>query len=257
MDYAGVVEEVGAKINNNNNNTTTQSKGGMSYKPGDKVFGKVENTAFGTLAEYIQPSPSGCVPLPPSVSPASASTLGTAAQTAYQTLIPYITPGAGDEVFINGGSGGVGTFAIQIAAKCLGCVVTTSCSTRNTSLCTSLGATTALDYTTTNVTSSLRSRGRVFKLVVDCVGGSPHDLYTAADDYMVPSGTFVQIGGDFSPSAFCADGVAGSAAWFPRRREARIQVPCNEDEARGFDPARAVDGRGQDRGCYRWRCLPL
>ncbi|KAI0517156.1 hypothetical protein F5B22DRAFT_636077 [Xylaria bambusicola] len=206
MDYAGVVEEVGAKINN-----TTTSRNAVSYKPGDKVFGKVESTPFGTLGEYIQPFPNGCVPLPPSVSPASASTLGTAAQTAYQTLIPYITPGAGDEVFVNGGSGGVGTFAIQIAAKVLGCVVTTSCSSRNTSLCSSLGAATVLDYATTDIASALRARGQVFKLVVDCVGGSPADLYTAANDYLLPSGTFVQIGGDFSPSALCA--TASRAMW--------------------------------------------
>lgn len=198
MDYAGIVEEVGAKVNHNRALSSTP------YKPGDKVFGRVEGTPFGTLGEYIQPTVTGCVPLPPSVSPASASTLGTAAQTAYQTLVPYVRPGAGDEVFVNGGSGGVGTFAIQIAAKALGCVVTTSCSARNTELCASLGATTVLDYTSTDVTAALRARGQVFRLVVDCVGGSPADLYTAANDYLLPEGTFVQVGGGFSPSALAA-----------------------------------------------------
>ncbi|KAI0431556.1 hypothetical protein F5Y09DRAFT_330256 [Xylaria sp. FL1042] len=209
MDYAGIVEEVGSKINSSPSPTSTSSTSSTStpahtYKPGDAVFGRVEQTPFGTLGEYISTPVSGCVPLPPSVSPAAASTLGTAAQTAYQALHPFVRPGAGDEVFINGGSGGVGTYAIQIAAKVLGCVVTTSCSTRNAALCASLGASTVLDYTATDVTAALRSRGRVFRLVVDGVGGSPADLYAAADDYLVPEGTFVQIGGDFSLSALSA-----------------------------------------------------
>ncbi|RYC55817.1 hypothetical protein CHU98_g10390 [Xylaria longipes] len=91
MDYAGVVEEVGSSF------STTTCK--PSYKPGDLVFGHVGQTAFGTLGEYIQPSASGCVVLPRSVSPSDASTLGTAAQTAYQALVPYVRAGRGDEVF--------------------------------------------------------------------------------------------------------------------------------------------------------------
>ncbi|KAI1425780.1 hypothetical protein F5Y12DRAFT_784398 [Xylaria sp. FL1777] len=205
MDYAGVIEEVGGRVNSSSSPAT--------YKPGDAVFGRIEQTPFGTLGEYIQASATECVPLPPSVSPAAASTLGTAAQTAYQTLVPFVRAGAGDEVFINGGSGGVGTYAIQIAARVLGCVVTTSCSARNADLCASLGATTVLDYTATatSVTEALRARGRVFRLVVDNVGGSPADLYTAADDYLVPEGTFVQIGGDFSLSALRA--TVSRAVW--------------------------------------------
>ncbi|KAI1131791.1 hypothetical protein F5Y10DRAFT_275183 [Nemania abortiva] len=196
MDYAGVVEEVGRNVNSSPSSHTT-------YKPGDAVFGHIGPTAFGTLGEYIQPPASATVPLLASVSPASASTLGTAAQTAYQALVPYVRPGAGDEVFINGGSGGVGTYAIQIAANVLGCVVTTSCSARNAELCASLGATTVLDYTTTNVSDALRARGRVFRLVVDLVGSSPPDLYKAADDYLVPDGTFVQVGAEPGIANIC------------------------------------------------------
>ncbi|KAI0446422.1 hypothetical protein F4803DRAFT_547144 [Xylaria telfairii] len=187
MDYAGVVEEVGSGVG------ASASKA-SNYKLGDLVFGRVSQTAFGTLGEYIQPYPSGCVLLPPSVSPSDASTLGTAAQTAYQALVPYVRAGQGDEVFINGGSGGVGTYAIQIAAQALGCVVTASCSARNVELCKSLGASTVLDYTSTNISEALRARGQVFRMVLDTVGGSPVDLYKAADGYLVPEGIFVQIG---------------------------------------------------------------
>ncbi|KAI0421755.1 hypothetical protein F5X98DRAFT_360923 [Xylaria grammica] len=194
MDYAGVVEEVGGRIN------SSAPGSSPAFKAGDAVFGKVEQTAFGTLGEYVQPNLAGCALLPASVAPADASTLGTAAQTAYQTLVPHVRPGAGDEVFINGGSGGVGTYAVQIAAKALGCVVTTSCSGRNADLCKSLGASTVLDYTATNIVDALRARGPVFRVVIDAVG-SPADLYKAADDYLLPEGTFVQIGGDFTVSA--------------------------------------------------------
>jgi NADPH:quinone reductase-like Zn-dependent oxidoreductase len=196
MDYAGVVEDVGSAVNSSPSpppNSTSHV-----YKQGDKVYGRVEPNAFGTLGTYVHADRSGCIPLPPNVSPSDAATLGTAALTAYQAIAPYVRPGQGDEVFINGGSGGVGTYAIQIAARVLGCVVTTSCSSRNAELCKELGASTVIDYTTTSITDALRARGQVFRLVVDNVGGSPADLYKAADDYMVPEGTYVQIGGELS-----------------------------------------------------------
>ncbi|RYC56558.1 hypothetical protein CHU98_g9641, partial [Xylaria longipes] len=59
---------------------------------------------------------------------------------------------------------------------------------------------TVLDYTSTNVSNALRARGHVFRLVLDTVGGSPADLYKAADDYLLPEGIFVQIGAPFSVS---------------------------------------------------------
>ncbi|KAI0108943.1 hypothetical protein GGR51DRAFT_548052 [Nemania sp. FL0031] len=204
MDYAGIVEEVGRSVNSSPSSSSSSSTG-TTYKPGDTVFGHIEQTPFGTLAEYIQPAPTSAVPFPSSsISATDASTLGTTAQTAYQALVPFVRAGAGDEVFINGGSGGVGTYAIQIAARVLGCVVTTSCSSHNASLCTSLGATTVLDYTTTDISAALRARGQVFRVVVDAVGSSPADLYKAADDYMLPDGAFVQVGAEFSPSNLCA-----------------------------------------------------
>ncbi|KAI0876889.1 NAD(P)-binding protein [Hypoxylon argillaceum] len=200
MDYAGVIEEVGRSVNPP---SPSPSPSSPIYKPGDPVFGNIAPTAFGTLAEYIQPTPPSCTPLPPSVPPAAASTLGTAAQTAYQALAPYVRPGSGDEVFVNGGGGGVGTYAIQIAARALGCVVTASCSARNAELCASLGATTVLDYTTVDVGAALRARGRVFRVVLDAVGGgsggsgaNQADLYKAADDYLLPDGVFVQVGAE-------------------------------------------------------------
>lgn len=106
-------------------------------------------------------------------------------------IAPNVKPG--DKIFINGGSGGTGTFGIQIA-KALGCHVTVTCSPAKADLCRSLGADDLIDYTSTDVCQTLRTKGQVFTLVVDNAG-TPESLYKAADDFLLPTGKFVQIGG--------------------------------------------------------------
>lgn len=105
----------------------------------------------------------------------------------------------GDKVFLNGGSGGTGTFGIQIA-KSRGCHVTVSCSPAKADLCRSLGADEVIDYTTVDISQALKAKGQVFGLVVDNVG-SPENLYKAADDFLLPHGKFVQVGGPVSLSS--------------------------------------------------------
>ena len=82
--------------------------------------------------------------LPEGVEPDHAAAVGTAATTAFQSLLPGVVK-PGSKVFINGGSGGVGTFRIRFA-KTLGAEVTVTCSTGNVDLCKSLGADEVLDY---------------------------------------------------------------------------------------------------------------
>ncbi|KJK85645.1 hypothetical protein H633G_10509 [Metarhizium anisopliae BRIP 53284] len=104
---------------------------------------------------------------------------------------PYVRPG--DKVFINGGSGGVGTFGIQIA-KLLGCHVTVSCSAAKAALCRSLGADDVIDYTGADVVAELVARGRVFSLIADNVGCDPPGLYArAAGRVLLPGGVFVIV----------------------------------------------------------------
>ncbi|EFY84732.1 zinc alcohol dehydrogenase, putative [Metarhizium acridum CQMa 102] len=100
--------------------------------------------------------------------------------------------GVGARVFINGGSGGVGTFGIQVA-KLLGCHVTVSCSAAKAALCRSLGADDVIDYGAADVVDELAARGRVFSLIADNVGYDPPNLYARAGRVLLPDGVFVIV----------------------------------------------------------------
>ncbi|KAJ9200355.1 hypothetical protein DTO166G4_3356 [Paecilomyces variotii] len=177
MDFCGKVITVGPNV--------------TEFEPGQLVYGSLGlPTQFGTLGEYIIAPTSGTALLPGGVDPDHAATLGVAGQTAYQALEPYVS--AGDKVFINGGSGGCGIFAIQIA-KLLGCHVTTSCSTKNVQFCKDLGADEVLDYTAVDVTATLKDKGQVFSHVIDHIG-IPLNLYSECHHFLLPGKSFVQVG---------------------------------------------------------------
>ena len=168
-------------------------------KAGQLVFGRLDRPCqLGVLAQQTIAPSDGCVPIPEGVDPDQAATIGTAGLTAYQCIVPYLPSPSGSRIFINGGSGGVGTFAIQIA-KALGCYVSTSCSTPNVSLCESLGADEVLDYKSCNIAKSLAEKHKddPFDLVVDAVG-SPENLFKAADVFLKPQGKFIQPGAHIS-----------------------------------------------------------
>ncbi|KAF2996176.1 hypothetical protein E8E14_004420 [Neopestalotiopsis sp. 37M] len=182
-DFAGTIAEVGEDV-----------KAADVFRVGEKVFGKILFTQYGTFAEYVVATPDQIAKVPEGISEADASCIGTAGLTAYQSIVPHVK--SGDKIFINGGSGGTGTFGIQIA-KAVGCHVTTSCSGKNVELVKSLGADDVIDYTKENVSEALKSRGQIFAHVVDNVG-SPNDLFKAADHFLVPNGKFVQVGAEMS-----------------------------------------------------------
>jgi NADPH:quinone reductase-like Zn-dependent oxidoreductase len=126
-DLAGVVEAVGKDV--------------TRFKPGDEVFG----SAHGALAEYVCNSGRALVMKPANVSFEQAASIPHAGQTALQGLRAGNVQ-AGQKVLINGATGGVGTFAVQIA-KSFGAEVTAVCSTRNVELVRSIGADHVIDYT--------------------------------------------------------------------------------------------------------------
>jgi len=179
MDFSGRVVAIGEDV--------------PDVKVGDNVVGRMDPMlATGSLSEYVVAPYDGVATLPKDVSLTQAGAAATTALTAYQTIAPYVK--AGDKVFLNGGSGGAGTFGIQIA-KALGCHVTVTCSTAKISLCTELGADEIIDYKTTDVIAALREKGKVFAVVVDNVGNSPPNLYAASDAFLLPKGHFKFVGG--------------------------------------------------------------
>ncbi|KAK3626950.1 hypothetical protein LTR56_019489 [Elasticomyces elasticus] len=168
---------------------------GSKLKAGDLVYGAANANplAGGALAEYIAAPAATVCPIPDGVSPLDAAGVPVAAITAYSSLIPYIK--SGSRVFLNGGSGGVGTYGIQIA-KAVGAHVTVSCSGRNAELCRSLGADEVLDYTKRPLLAQLKdavtAAGRPFDHVGDYVFSDP-DLYYKAHTYTTSSAKFVEV----------------------------------------------------------------
>ncbi|MEO0996111.1 MAG: NAD(P)-dependent alcohol dehydrogenase [Pseudomonadota bacterium] len=148
VDFAGTVEAVGKNV--------------TRFKPGDSVFGG----AAGAFAEYVRVRESGAVALmPENVSFDEAGTVAIAALTALQGLRDKGGLEAGQRVLINGASGGVGTFAVQIA-KAMGAEVTGVCSTRNVEMVRALGADHVIDYKKQNFTET----GKTYDLILDNVG---------------------------------------------------------------------------------------
>jgi alkaline phosphatase D len=176
-DYCGKVAEIGKNVE--------------GFTKGQFVFGaKIGDYVNGTLAQYVVVKKEYAAILPQGVDPEVAATVGICGLTEYQAIAPNVK--AGDKVFINGGSGGTGSFGVQIA-KALGCHVTTTCSTPNVELCKTIGADEVIDYKTTNVVKALQSKGKVFKHVVDNIG-TPANLYKASNAFVAPGGSFSQIG---------------------------------------------------------------
>jgi NADPH:quinone reductase-like Zn-dependent oxidoreductase len=170
-DFAGVIAAVGPGV--------------TRFKVGDEVFGG----AHGALAEYFVTREDGDVALKPAeVSFEQAAAIPIAAVTALQGLRDHGAIAAGQKVLINGASGGVGTYAVQIA-KSYGAHVTGVCSTRNVALVRSLGADRVIDYTQENFTEGAER----YDLILDTVGN--HDLLVLLE-VMKPQGTLVGIGGN-------------------------------------------------------------
>lgn len=169
VDFSGTVVEVGRKV--------------TRFKPGDEVFGGVR----GSFAEYVRVRESGAVVRKPAnVSHAEAAAVPIAAVTALQALRDQGHLRAGQRVLINGASGGVGTYAVQIA-KAMGAHVTGVCSTRNVDLVASLGADRVLDYKNVDFTAG----DTRYDLVIDTVGNrSIGDVLRVLE----PAGNYVIVG---------------------------------------------------------------
>jgi len=170
VDFAGTVEAVGNKV--------------TRFKRGDEVFGG----RTGAFAQYLLVREDRAISLkPPNVSFEQAATVAVAALTALQGLRDQGKIQPGQKVLINGASGGVGTFAVQIA-KSFGAEVTGVCSTRNVDLVRSIGADHVIDYTKEDFTQGAQR----YDLILDNVGN--HSL-SESKRALTPKGTYVIVGG--------------------------------------------------------------
>jgi NADPH:quinone reductase-like Zn-dependent oxidoreductase len=163
-------------------------------KAGQLVFGCSGSSplAGGALAEFAVSGINCTVALPDDIDPIHAATVGVAALTAYQSIVPRVKKG--DRIFINGGSGGTGVFGIQFA-KAVGCQVTTTCSTTNVELCKSLGADKVVDYKKENVLNALNASGHKFDHAVDNVG-TDRELVWHCHEFMQSGAVYVMVGGE-------------------------------------------------------------
>jgi NADPH:quinone reductase-like Zn-dependent oxidoreductase len=164
---------------------------GSDLKPGQLVFGAAGTNFMcgGAMSEYGIARTNAVTPIPRGLSTTDAASITIAGLTAYKSILPYSKPGS--HVFLNGGSGGVGTFGIQIA-KAEGRHVTVTCSTTNIELCKSLGADEVIDYRTQDVLQTLKASPHKYDLVVNYVDGCEH-LYWKAHEYTNPGAKFVTV----------------------------------------------------------------
>ncbi|MDX2160472.1 MAG: NAD(P)-dependent alcohol dehydrogenase [bacterium] len=151
LDIAGTVDQVGSKV--------------TRFQVGDKVYGMLPNMTMGGYGQYAVIDAAALAPIPSQMSFIHAAAIPCAALTALQALrdLAHVTPGC--KVLINGASGGVGSFAVQIA-RVLGADVTAVTSTRNLEFVSSLGANTVIDYSTHDPAGTV-SR---YDVVFDAVG---------------------------------------------------------------------------------------
>ena len=202
VDLAGRVQAVGANI--------------TRFQPGDEVFGGCGSG--GAFAEYVCAGQEEIQPKPANVTFEEAAATGAAAHTALQGLRDGGQIRTGQNVLINGASGGVGTFAVQIA-KSYGAEVTGICSTRNLDMVRSIGADHVIDYTQEDFTQS----GQRYDLIFDVAATLS---FSDCKRALHPGGVYVTT--EFSP-ALALRGLWASMTG-DKKLVSRLAKPPNETD---------------------------
>ncbi|WP_217215214.1 NAD(P)-dependent alcohol dehydrogenase [Streptomyces sp. AC550_RSS872] len=207
-DFAGLVEAVGAGVS--------------GLRPGDEVYGEAD----GAFAEYVCAKDGLVGPKPANLTFEQAAAIPLAGNTALIGLRDVARVRSGQSVLVNGASGGVGTFAVQLA-KAYGAQVTAVCSTRNVDLVRSLGADQVIDYRLEDFTRG----GRRYDVVLDLVGNHSLAGFRRA---LAPTGTLVLSGG----GVYEGGSFVGPMGLFFRRRLAApfarqrlLELPARQSRA--------------------------
>jgi NADPH:quinone reductase-like Zn-dependent oxidoreductase len=209
-DVAGTIEAVGTGV--------------TRLQPGDAVFGWCSGLG-GAFAEYASVSEEALALKPANLSFEQAAAVPMAGLVALQALRDHGGVRAGQKVLINGASGGIGTFAVQIA-KALGAEVTAVASTRNLELVRSVGADHVVDYTKADFTAS----GKRYDVILDNV--SNHSL-SHLRRALTPTGVLIPNGGNFGDRWFASAGrlIRATVLFrFGTQRLGRFLVSTNHDD---------------------------
>jgi len=177
-EMAGRIEAVGGNV--------------TQFQPGDEVFGDLSVASWGAFAEYVSVPESAIALKPANLTFEEAAAIPESAVVALQGLRDKGKIQPGQKVLINGASGGVGSFAVQIA-KAFGAEVTAVCSTRNMEMVRSLGADHIIDYTKEDFTQN----GQQYDLILAVNGYHPISDYKRA---LTPEGIYVATGGSMAQS---------------------------------------------------------
>ena len=202
-DVAGTVEAVGTQV--------------RSLRPGDEVFG----WCAGAFAEYARATEDQFVTKPANLTFEQAAAVGVSASTALQLLRDDASVRPGQRVLINGASGGVGTFAVQIA-KAFGADVTGVCSTKNLELVRSIGADHVIDYSQ----EDFRAGAERYDVILDNVGDrSMADTRRA----LTPTGRLLSNGGGHSAGKLGRVIRASSSPWSSASRTTSVKTQNRSD----------------------------
>lgn len=202
FDVAGRIEAVGKDV--------------TQFKPGDEVFGDLSICGFGAFAEYVCATEAALVLKPAATTFEEAATVPGAGVAALQGLRDVGQIQSGQKVLINGASGGVGSFAVQIA-KAFGADVTAVCSTKKMDMVRSLGANHIIDYTQADITQT----GQRYDLILDAAA------YRSVFNYLpilTSEGTYVLVGG--STARFFQVMFLGS--WISRISHRRVKCLASQ-----------------------------
>ncbi|MEK0265647.1 NADP-dependent oxidoreductase [Stenotrophomonas rhizophila] len=185
-DMAGTVVSVGAGV--------------QQFKPGDEVYARPDDDRIGTFAEFIAVNAASVALKPGNLTMVEAASLPLVALTAWQALVEAAQLKPGQKVFIQAGSGGVGTVAIQLA-KHLGAFVATTTSTANVAWVKDLGADVVIDYKQQDFATELRD----YDVVLNSLG---KDELTRSLQILKPGGHLISISGPPTPAFATARGLA-------------------------------------------------
>jgi NADPH:quinone reductase-like Zn-dependent oxidoreductase len=190
-DMAGTVVRAGSRVHR--------------FKPGDEVYARPRDGRVGTFAELISVNEADLALKPKNLSMEEAASIPLVGLTAWQALVERAGLQNGQKILIHAGSGGVGTFAIQLA-KHLGATVATTTSTANVELVTSLGADVVIDYKSEDFEKVLSG----YDVVLNSLGG---DTLRKSLNVLKPGGKLISISGPPDPAFAREQGLN----WFLRQ----------------------------------------